>query len=136
MKEIIQKLVRAEQEMAAEKGEFLLFALFLPEDAPSLWDLVVASPWIATDKADSLRYIADKVNSVLDPNEVVQLSRIVLIEPDDPSLVALQEAVHIEHGTTEIRDADFFGLPIKHAYLITSRRDVDHESKEPAQPMR
>src|SRR3972149_802874 len=65
MKEIVQKLVRAEREMAAEKGEFLLFALFLPEDGAGLWDLVVASPWIATNEADALRYIADKVKSVL-----------------------------------------------------------------------
>lgn len=136
MKEIVEKLVRAEQEMAAEKGAFLLFAVFLREDAPDVWDLVVASPWIAEDKPGSLRYISDKVRSILDAGELVKLSRIVLIEPDSPALFALQQAVCVEHGTVEIKDSSFSGLPIKHAYLITSRRESDRESKQSVQPTR
>jgi hypothetical protein len=132
MKEIVEKLVRAEQEMAAEKGAFLLFAMVLREDAPDVWDLVVASPWIATDKSSSLRYISDKVRSILDANELVKLSRIVLIEPDNPALAAFQQAIHVEHGIAEIKDGDFFGLQIKHAYLITSRRDTNAKSSKRA----
>ena len=132
MKEIVEKLVQAENEMAAEKGPFLLFAMFLREDAPDVWDLVVASPWIDADKSGSLRYISDKVGSVLDSKELVKLSRIVLIEPDSPALAAFQRAVHIEHGTAEIKDSDFSGLRIKHAYLITSRRDTTTKSSNSA----
>jgi hypothetical protein len=132
MKEIITKLVRAEQEMAGERGAFLLFAVFLREDAPDVWDLVVASPWIAEDKPGSLRYISDKVRSVLDANELMKLSRIVLIEPDSPALAAFQQAIHLEHGIAEIKDSDFSGLRIKHAYLITSRRDTNTKSFNPA----
>jgi hypothetical protein len=132
MKEIVDKLVKVEQEMAAERGAFLLFALFLREDAPDVWDLVVASSWIAADRAGSLRYISEKIGSVLDPKELLKLSRIVLIELDNPALSALQQAVHVEHGTAEVKDSDFFGLRIKHAYLITSRRDTDTRSASPA----
>jgi len=132
MKEIVEKLVRAEQEMAAEKGAFLLFAMFLREDAPDVWDLVVASSWIATDKSGSLRYISDKVRSILDADELVKLSRIVLIEPDSPALAALQQVIHVEHSIAEIKDSDFSGLQIKHAYLITSRRETDPNSSNPA----
>ena len=117
--------------MAAEKGAFLLFAVFLREDAPDVWDLVVASSWIARDKSDSLRYISDKVRSVLDASELVKLSRIVLIEPDSPALAAFQQAIHVEHGIAEIKDSDFSGLRIKHAYLITSRRDTNAKSLNP-----
>ncbi len=136
MNEIVEKLVRIEQEMATERGRFLVFALFLREDAPDLWDLVVAAPWVATDKSDSLQYISSKLRSVLAPDELIKLSRIVLIEPDSAALSALQQTIQIEHGTAEIKDGNFFGLPIKHAYLITSRRDADRESKEPVQPTR
>jgi len=132
MKEIVEKLVQAEQEMAAERGSFLLFALLLREDAPDVWDLVVASSWIAKDKADSLRYISDKVRLVLDADELVKLSRIVLIEPDSPALAAFQQAINVEHGVVEIRDSAFSGLPIKHAYLITSRQDTTAISSKPA----
>jgi hypothetical protein len=132
MKEIAEKLVRAEQEMAAERGEFLLFAMFLREDAPDVWDLVAASSWIAKDKSESLRYISDKVQSVLDADELVKLSRIVLVEPDSPALAAFHQAVHIEHGIAEIKDSVFSGLRIKHAYLITSRRETDPKLSNPA----
>lgn len=132
MKEIVEKLVQAEKEMAAEKGAFLLFAVFLREDAPDVWDLVVASPWIDGDKSASLRYISGKISSVLEPEELLKLSRIVLIELNNPALAALQQAVHTEHGTAEIKDSDFFGLRIRHAYLITSRRDTDTRSANPA----
>ncbi len=136
MNEIVEKLVQVEREMASERGRFLVFALFLREDAPDLWDVIVAAPWVTADKSGSLQYISSKLSSVLAPDELTKLSRIVLVEPDSPALSALQKAVHIDHGTAEIRDSSFSGLPIKHAYLITSRREADRESKEPVQPTR
>jgi hypothetical protein len=30
--------------------------------------------------------------------------------------------VQIEHGGVEVRDSNFFGLPVKHAFIITSKR--------------
>jgi len=125
MNEIVKKLVHTEQEMAAEKGRFLLFALFLRKDAPDLWDVVVAATWVTKNKSDSLQYLSNKLRAVLNPSEFIRLSRIVIIDPDNPALAALQQAISIEHGITEIKDGTFFGLQIKHAYLITSRRDAD-----------
>src|SRR5208283_5659406 len=63
MKEIVQKLVEAEREMAEEKGPFLIFALFLREDAPDRWDVIVAAPWVTADKAGALQYIANKLGA-------------------------------------------------------------------------
>ncbi len=40
--------------MAAEKGAFDLFALFLREDAPNKWDLLIAADWIDQDKAGAI----------------------------------------------------------------------------------
>jgi len=125
MNEIVKKIDQTEKEMATEKGRFLVFALFLREDALDLWDVVVAAPGVTKNKSDSLQYMSNKLRAVLNPNEFIKLSRIVIIEPDNPALVALQQAISSEHGTTEIKDANFFGLQIKHAYLITSRRDAD-----------
>jgi hypothetical protein len=136
MNKIVKKLVQAEREMASEKGQFLLFALFLREDAPDLWDVVVSGPWVTKSKADSLKYISKKLRSALNPNELVKLSRIVLIEQDNPALAALQKAIHIEHGTVEIKDSNFFGLQIKHGYLITSRGEKQPAPNNSTQRMR
>jgi hypothetical protein len=123
MKTIVEKLIRAEREMAEDKGAFVLFAFFLREDAPDLWDLIVSAPWITKDKSGSLKYIAKKVQGVLSAEELLKLSRIVIIEQDNPALEAMQRAIHIEHGAAEILSSNFFGLQIKHGFIITSRSD-------------
>lgn len=122
MKEIAQKLAEVEKEVALEKGAFTLFALVLREDAPDLWDLLVAAPWIEANKEDAIKYIATKVKKVLAPQELMTLSRIVVIEQDNPFLDALHHAVHVEHGLMEVQHSIFFDLPIEHAYIITSQR--------------
>lgn len=127
MKEIVEKLARVEREVALEKGEFNFFAVVLREDAPDLWDLLVAAPWIEMDKKAAIKYIADRVRSVLTPEELMNLSRIVLIDQDNQALRALQETFHVEESIVDVQDSVLFGLPIRHAYIIASRSD-----KEPA----
>jgi hypothetical protein len=123
MKEFAEKLRLVEQQIAEEKGSFLLFALFLREDAPDLWDVLVSAPWIESNKGEALRYIAPKLQSVATPEELAKLSRIVIIEKSQPALAAFQSAFHVEHGLADVRNSNFFGLPIEHAYIITSRKE-------------
>ena len=122
MKEIVERLQRQEVIMAEEKGPFDLFALFLREDAPGKWDLVVAAEWIDKSKEASFKYIADIVQKALSKEELLKLSRIVLIDENNPALEALHKAMHVEHSIAEIQDSNFFGMQIKHVYLVTSRR--------------
>jgi len=125
MKEITEKLRTLEQNISEEKGSFLLFALFLREDAPDRWDLLVAAPWIPKSKNTALKYFSNKLIQTLSQKELLKLSRIAIIGPDEPALSAIQQAMHVEHGLAEIKDSNFFGLQIKHAYIITSRRQPD-----------
>jgi len=122
MKTLVEKLKGIESEVAADKGPFSLFALFLREDAPDVWDLLVSAPWIEADKGSALKLLATKLNQVATPEELTKLSRIVLIEKSNPALVAFHSAMRIEHGAAEIQSSNFFGLQIKHAYVITSQR--------------
>ena len=122
MKALVEKLRTLEREVAEEKGAFLLFALFLREDAPDVWDLLASAPWIEADKGAALRYLAKKLNAVASPEELTTLSRIVLIDQSNPALAAMQSSLNIEHGAAEVQSSNFFGLQIKHAYVITSRR--------------
>jgi hypothetical protein len=122
MKEIVDKLKEQEVIMAEEKGPFELFALFLREDAPGKWDLVIAAEWIDKNKEASFKYVAGIVQKTLSKEEMMKLSRIVLIDEKNPALEALHKAMRVEHSIAEIQDSNFFGLQIKHAYLITSRK--------------
>lgn len=124
MKVLVEKLRTIEQRLSQEKGEFLLFALFLREDSPDVWDLLVSAPWIEKDKPQALRTIVQNVRREFTDQEMVLLSRVVLIEESNPALGAVQSAIHIVHGSIEVQNSNFFGLQIVHAYIITSQRDA------------
>lgn len=122
MKPVAEKLRNLERQLAEEKGLFSLFALFLREDAPNKWDVVVSAPWVDKDKGEALAYLAKSLQSSLSPDELLSLSRIVLVEQDNPGLDAILRAVQVEHSIVDVRDCNFFGLDIKYAYIITSQR--------------
>lgn len=122
MKALVEKLAKMELDIATKKGPFLLFALFLREDAPDVWDLLVSAPWVESDKMGSFKYLTNKLKSIATPQELIQLSRIVAIDRNDPALSAINSAFSVEHKILEIKDANLFGLQIKHAYLITSHK--------------
>lgn len=122
MKKQAEKLLSVEIELSNAHGEFDLFALMLREDAPNKWDLIISSDWARENKKAALNAIVKKIQSTLTPQELLMLSRIIILENDDAALSAMHGAVHCEHSLTEILDCNFMGLAIKHAYLITSKR--------------
>jgi len=121
MKELVNKFIELERKISKEKGDFALFALFLREDALDKWDLVVAAPWIESNRKTALPYITNQIQAKFKPEELTSLSRVVLVEQTNPALDAINRAVRIEHGAADVQDSNFFGLPIKHAYIITSQ---------------
>lgn len=120
MKKLIEKLRKIERSLSEEKGPFLLFALFLRDDAPGVWDLVAAADWIDKDRVKALREIGTLLQDKLSVDELVMLARIVLIETNNKGLRAISRVVAVEHGLVELRENEFFGLEIKRAYVITS----------------
>src|ERR1700730_16907202 len=120
--ELPTKFAKLESDIAAERGDFALFALFLREDVPDRWDLVISAPWASADQKAALDYLVNRIKSDLGPTDLTQLSRIVFIDPADVSVQNLNRAIHVEHGSVEVRDTNFFGLPIKHGFIITSKR--------------
>lgn len=147
MRDLLGKFVELERTLSQERGEFSLFALFLREDASDKWDLIVAAPWIEGDRKEALAYITNRIQQAFSPDELSHLSRVVPVEQTNPSLEAINQALRVvlvdqanpavgainqalrlQHGQAEVRDSKFFGLQIKHAYIITSQRlNVDAE---------
>ena len=123
MNSLAEKLATVERQIAEERGPFVLFALFLREDAQDKWDLVASAPWLEKDKQGAFELLANQIRSALTQEELLSISRIVLVDHNDPALQAVHRAIKAEHGMVEIRDSNFFGLQIKHAYIITSQRE-------------
>lgn len=123
MKELIDKLQLLEMEISQKQGDFSLFALLLREDAPNRWDLVVSASWFWSDKTKTLDYLVKKLRSRLTSNELVTLSRIVLIDESNPTLRALQQDFQVHHAPIEVQDCNLFGLQFQRGYIFTSRRN-------------
>jgi len=122
MSDLTEKFGELESLIAEKKGEFALFALFMREDAPDRWDLIVSAPWALADKQSAIDYLIDQIKLSLGDEGLPSLARILVVDPEDPTVQALNRAISIEHGRFEVTDSNFFGLPVKHAYIITSKR--------------
>lgn len=119
-RELSDRFRKLEFGIAEERGSFVLFALFMREDAPDRWDLMIAAPWVGSDTRNAVEYLVNQIKSRLGEQDLMSLSRIVVVDPQDAAVQALNRAVQIEHGGVEVRDSNFFGLPVKHAFIITS----------------
>lgn len=127
MKEQIKKLQKVEKNLSDSKGKFELFALFLREESPDKWDLLISADWARANKKDSIQITIDEIRKELSNQEFLKLSRIIVLDKNDAALKAIHQAVSVEHGLAELSDNNFLGLSIKHAYLITSQREVDNK---------
>jgi hypothetical protein len=121
-KETREKLASLEREVSSEKGEFSLFGLFLREDSQDedKWDLLVAAPWLEADKKEALAYLAQKIQKHLEPDEILSISRIVVLEKGNPNLENIHKAVKVKQKWVELKENNLFGLPITQACISTS----------------
>lgn len=121
MKSVAEKLVSVEKRVAEQKGDMNLFALFSRGDSPETWDLLVAGLWIERSKESALRYLTEMVQDALSSDEMMNISRIVLIDVDNPELGPIGKEFQVMHGLVETSNRYFFGLKIAHAYIVTSQ---------------
>lgn len=121
MSQLAEKVRAVERDVSEEKGPFNFYALLEREDLSERWDLVVAASWAKEDRA-TLRYLADALKRRLTPAEMTLLSRVVILDASEDPVRSITENYDVEHGRVELNDPGQFGLPVKHGYIITSRR--------------
>lgn len=114
------KLVSLEQAMAKEKGEFSLFGLFLREEAHDRWDLLVSAPWLDAKRKEGLDYVSKKVQFTLADDELLSISRIVILDTGDPIVESIHKAVRVKHGNVEVKNSNFSGIQVARACISTS----------------
>lgn len=94
----------------------------LREDVPDRRNLIISAPWVGEDKRGAVDYLVSQIKSRLGKEHLTCLSRIVPVDPEDTAVQNLNRAISVEHGDVEVRDSNFFGLAVKHAHIITSKR--------------
>lgn len=121
MNKLAEKVGAVERDIASEKGPLNLFAFFERDDVYDRWDVVVAAPWARHDR-ETLSYIADVIKRHLTPQEMVRLSRIVVLDANEDPVKSLTEEYQVEHGQIRLTDPEDFDLPVRRGYIITARR--------------
>lgn len=88
----------------------------------NLWDFVFAAPRL--DQPENLKPIAEIVRKRLDKSEIVNISRLVLLNTDAPFVKDFNLAFSVgdKNGYTTIKDSQINNIQIKEAYLYLSRR--------------
>lgn len=116
------KLRKAMRDIAAKKGEFTLFGVFMRADAPGRWDLVVSAPWLEEGKLKSLaeftRLLADSIGE----QSLQGFSRIVTLKRKDPAVKAMISSFPVDDGEVRLQRSNLFGLDIEDAIILRAKR--------------
>ncbi len=130
MKEILDKLKLVVQALEKEHGSIWLFALFLREDSLEKWDIVVSAPWLSSSEKEAYKMVVSKIQAALSASELLQFSRVVILDKTDPVVAFLQEVCPLTNGGFKESPKDFsvepfsqkFGFVIKKAYTLRCRK--------------
>ncbi len=120
--ETLARLRGAMHEIAAQKGDFTLFGVFVRTYGPGTLDLVVAAPWLHEDNLKAIQEIVDLLTGSLGRESLLMFARVVTLREGDPGLEALLSAVAVDDGEVRIEGSNFFNLEIEEAVILRAMR--------------
>jgi len=127
MKEIIEKLKSEITALEKEKGPLLIFAIFLREDPLEKWDIIISATWLNSEEMSAYKLISSRLRDALNDSELLQFSRIVILDPEDPVVSFLLDLQTIKNGGYQELSgevlSDKFKFTIKRAYLLRSQKN-------------
>jgi hypothetical protein len=127
-KKFFSKVLEIEKYISKEKGEFSLFALLQREENKTEWDLIVSSIWAYTDQSKTLDYIIDILKKELELEERSAITKIVIIEPNDPFIKNINSALEAKHNKLYINRSSFNGIMIDNGVIFTSQTLAETKS--------
>jgi len=126
--ETIEKLKSVIRLLEEKKGDLLIFAIFLREEPLEKWDVLVAADWLNSVDMDAYKVVASNIQQTLDSSELVQFSRVVILDQDDPVVSFLLDLETIKNGGYKELNAgtlsEKFKFVIKRAYLLRSQKKI------------
>ena len=131
---IVKKIPLFEEDLLSEKKPLTFLAVFSRDYSQIKYDLVVASPWIDADKKAGIAHLAEKLHFHLNSEEILAISRIVVIEANNPLLGYYIKKFSLDEsgkGTVAAAGQNFFGLDIPMAILFRGAKGFDHRAGMP-----
>jgi hypothetical protein len=125
-------LRNAMHEIAAQKGEFTLFAVFRRADALGMWDLLVSAPWLESGNLKVLGELVDLLAKSMGRDSLSQFARVETIPSDNRTVQFILDSIPVDDGERRIHGTDLFDLQIEEAIIFRAKRP---NRKRPAQEL-
>ena len=119
---IFHKLIDVERRLSRTRGPFWLFAIGKREETLDKWDLIVSAAWLFEDKLRSLTYVTSELESAFAPDELIQISRIATLRPDNDIVQNLTAAFSQEGTLNLVQNTVVNGMEFSEVVVITARR--------------
>jgi hypothetical protein len=103
----------------ADRGYLIFLALFEREDNPGWWDLLIAGGGLRSDTLADYEYVGRILRDELPRNELIRLSKFVLLPDDYEPAQKLARKVQIDDGEPiELEDFRFYQFFIRRALIF------------------
>jgi hypothetical protein len=109
---LFEKIKEVEAKISRGVGGIVLFGLFKPADTP-YWDVLVSADWAGPERASAIYYVAGKLQEMLEPEQLIQLSKVVPLPPSE----------EFDHGGVEFYHRVFNRLLFDEVYIVTANPD-------------
>ena len=125
----IDALRRAMHQIASQKGDFTLFALFRRANGLGRWDLVVSAPWLESGNLKVRGELVDLLAKSIGRKSLVEFARVEPIPSNNPTVKFILANIPVDDGERRIQSTDLFDLQIEEAIILRAKRPVP---KKPA----
>jgi len=122
MSNLIEKFQKIVTDISTNKGTLNLFALSYRENDSQTFDLLISARWINIDDFNFLKYIENLLKEELDSNDILKISRIVLLDPEETSVKAITNCFYINEGNLTIQHSLIGNVPILKMVIFSSNK--------------
>ena len=123
MKEV-DTLAKAFPVVEAKRGPFVFVGLFLREESPGGWDLVVSAPRLERGELKELDQLVKDLSDAAGKDFARDLSRIVMLDAHDEALRSILAETRGSPLPLHKKGHGLFGLPVEEAYVLRAQPAV------------
>jgi len=125
---MVKKFIDLKDKILEEKKSLNLFALVQREDREN-WDIVISSSSFLNKEKEFLSYFVKLLQNALTDKELENISRVVLLKPDDPFVKNINSSMNVTGGIMTVENSSFNGMLIRKMYLLYSSRNSNTKNK-------
>jgi hypothetical protein len=103
----------------ADRGYLVFLALFERDDNPGWWDLLIAGGGLRSDTLADYEYVGRMLREELTRDELIKVSKFVLLPDDYEPAQKLARKVHVDGGEpVELEDFRFYEFFIRRGLIF------------------